>query len=200
MRIAAMSRWLSVLILLAAHAHAAGLSEKSVAGTYEILICKDSCPTQGEQDVIVKGRLVLFSANFQPQERARLESSGLSPMRGEPAVNACFELQRLQARGYKGYAGIDKAGLTGWSIEGDELHFALFRSPDAGYRVTAKPTTIGFDGTGQSWGAGVAAPVGATIDKVVLRRTGAADLSDCMIVIAMQHLPVQAIRPLPRAR
>lgn len=174
-----MSRWLSLLLLLAAQAHAAELPEKSFAGTYEILICKDSCPANGEKDVIVKGRLVLFSTNFQQSELARLEASGLSPMRGEPASNACFELEKLPGRNYKGYAGIDKAGLTGWSIEGDELHFALFHSPDAGYRVTAKRTAFGFDGTGKSWGAGVAAPVGATLDTVVLRRTGAADLSQC---------------------
>jgi hypothetical protein len=100
-------------------------------------------------------------------------------MRGEPPPNGCFKLEKLTGRNYKGYAGIDEVGLTGWTIEGAELHFALYHSPDAGYQVTAKRTTIGFDGTGQSWGAGVAAPVGATIDKVVLRRTGAADLSQC---------------------
>jgi hypothetical protein len=167
------------LLLLAAHADAAELHEESIAGTYELLICKDSCPTAGDKDVLIKGRLVLFPTNFQPPELARLESLGLSPMRGESPPNGCFGLEKLEGRKYQGYAGIDKAGLTSWSIQGHELLFALFRSPDAGYKVTAQRTTSGFDGSGRSWGAGVAAPQGATVDKVVLRRTRGADLSQC---------------------
>jgi hypothetical protein len=139
---------------------------------------------------------MLFPTDFQQPELARLESSGLRPMRGEPPSNGCFGLEKLQGRNYKGYAGIDEAGLTGWSIEGDELHFALYHSADAGYKVAATRRTIGFDGTGRSWGAGVAAPVGATLDKVVLRRTGAADLSQCPHHAAAAHLTLIAPRLL----
>lgn len=177
----AMSRWLTILLVFVCHAHAAELPEKSIAGTYEILICKDSCPAAGDKDVLVKGRLVLFPENFQPSELTRLSSlrRKLSST-GYEAPNACFELEKLQGRDYKGYAGITKAGLTAWSSEGDELQFGLYRSADAIYRVTARRTTTGFDGKGESWGAGVAAaPDGATLDKVVLRRTGAADMGQC---------------------
>lgn len=157
------------------YAHAAGLPEQSVAGSYEILICKGSCPAAGDRDVWVKGRLVLFPANLRQPELARVHVS--SHMHGIP--NGCFGLKKLPGRSYVGYAGIEEAGTTEWSIEGDQLHFALYHSPDAGYRVTVQRTTTGFDGTGQSWGVGMGAPKDSTLDKVVLRRTGAADLRQC---------------------
>jgi hypothetical protein len=159
-------------------AHAAEPLEKSVAGSYDVLICKDSCPASGDQGVLLKGRVVLFAASLQQTERdrLRLEDSFMGP-----EVNGCFALEKLPDRGYKGYAGITKAGLTAWSIEGDELRFLLYRSPDAGYRVIVQRTKIGFEGTGQSWGAGVAAPPERTPEKVVLRRTGAAEVSRCPV-------------------
>lgn len=159
-------------------AHAAEPLEQSVAGSYDVLICKDSCPAAGDQGVLLKGRLVLFAAQLQPAERDRLRLSR-SFMGAE--LNGCFALEKLPDRGYKGYAGIDKAGLTSWSIEGDELHFLLYRSPDAGYRVIVRRTKIGFEGTGQSWGAGVAAPPERTSERVVLRRTGVAEVSRCPV-------------------
>jgi hypothetical protein len=115
---------------------------------------------------------------LQPAQRERLHLSGRF-MGAE--LNGCFELEKLPDRGYRGYAGIEKAGLTAWKIEGDELQFMLFRSPDAGYKVSVRSMKTGFAGTGQSWGAGVAAPPEPRTEKVVLRRTGAAEVSQCPV-------------------
>jgi hypothetical protein len=158
------------------YAQAAEVPAQSVAGTYEVLICTGSCASARDQDVVVKGRVVLFANSLRPQELARVHLPGRR-MRGEP--NGCFALEKVPGRTYEGYAGIEDAELTSWSIGNDELTFTLFRSPDAGYKVAAHRAETGFTGTGRSWGAGVAAPKVTTPDRVVLRRTGAADLSQC---------------------
>ena len=149
--------------------------EASIAGPYEILICKDSCPASGDENVWVKGHVVLFPVSLDQRDLKRLSASRFA----STAPNGCFALARLQENTYRGYAGIDKTGVTAWSIKGDGLQFDLYRSPDAGYKVTAQRTEQGFDGEGKSWGAGVAAPVGIGPDKIVMRRIGVADLSHC---------------------
>jgi hypothetical protein len=159
-------------------AHAAEPADQSIAGAYEILICDGACATARDENALVKGVLVLFPTNLQPHELAREHLSGGHFMRGD-LPNGCFGLEKVPGAVYDGYAGFEKVGLTAWSIEGDELRFALYHSPDAGYRVTVQRTTSGFAGSGKSLGAGVAALKGSTLDKVVLRRTGAASLSQC---------------------
>lgn len=104
------------------YAHAADLPEQSVAGSYEILICKGPCAAAGDKNVLVSGRLVLFPVNLQQPELARVHVS--RHMYGDKP-NGCFGLKKLPGRSYVGYAGIEKAGTTAWSIEGDQLHFAL---------------------------------------------------------------------------
>jgi hypothetical protein len=149
-----------------------------VAGTYEISICKGSCPATGDENVLVKGHLVLFPTQLTDRDVARLESLHVSSSHVDQP-DGCFTLERLPGRTYRGYAGIDAAGLTNWSIESDELTFALYRSPDAGYKVTAQRSTTGFAGTGMSWGAGVAAPTAPGPEDVVARRIGDADMKHC---------------------
>jgi hypothetical protein len=138
------------------------------------LICKGQCAAS-EQNVVAKGEILLFAAGLNQQELAEHHLRGRF-MSAPP--NGCFGLEKT-GRPYDGYAGIEEAGLTTWSTEGDKLRFALYHSPDAGYRVAMRRTATGFAGIGQSWGAGVAAPTGPALDQVVLRRTGAADLNRC---------------------
>src|SRR5262245_59784114 len=145
-----------------------------VAGSYEISVCRDSCPATGDENVLIKGHLVLFPTRLSERDLARLESSHVSTSH-VPEPNGCFTLQKLPGRTYNGYAGIEDAGLTTWSIEGGELHFGLYRSPDAGYAVTAQRSTTGFAGTGKSWGVGVAIPEEPGPEYVVARRIGDAD-------------------------
>jgi len=149
-----------------------------VAGTYVISICKGSCPGTGDENVLIKGHLVLFPTQLTDRDVARLESLDVSSSFVDQP-NGCFTLEKLPGRTYKGYAGIDAEGLTNWSIENDELTFALYRSPDAGYRVTAQRSTTGFAGKGRSWGVGVAAPTATGPEDVVARRIGDADMKHC---------------------
>lgn len=152
--------------------------EASIAGTYEILICKDSCPASGDEDVWVKGHVVLFPVSLEQSDLKRFGSSRFYRTPGQ-AANGCYALERLQDNAYRGYAGINETGVMAWSINDDGLQFDLYRSADAGYKVTAQRTEQGFDGEGKSWGAGVVAPVGLGPDKIVMRRIGVADLSHC---------------------
>jgi hypothetical protein len=164
--------------LAISQAQAVEQPQASIAGTYEILICKDSCPASGDENVWVKGHLVLFPVSLEQGDLKRFSSSRFYRTQGQ-AANGCYALERLQENAYLGYAGINKTGVTAWSIKDDGLHFDLYRSADAGYKVTAQRTEQGFDGEGKSWGAGVAAPVGLGPDKIVMRRIGVADLSHC---------------------
>jgi hypothetical protein len=165
-------------------AHAADMSPESIAGTYEVLICKDACPSWGSKGVLAKGRLVLFAQRLTPQEIEQVTAANVSSMRTQ-RPNGCFGLEKKDSS-YQGYAGIEKAGLTEWSVGDVGLSFLLYRSPDAGYRVDAERRNESdkknFDGTGKSWGAGVAAPQEPSLDKVVLRRTGAASLKTCLSI------------------
>jgi len=154
--------------------HAAEQPAASIAGSYQILICKGECAAS-EQNVVVKGEILLFAASLNQQKLAEHRLRGRF-MSAPP--NGCFGLGKT-GRPYDGYAGIEEAGLTTWSTEEEELRFALYHSADAGYRVAMRRTATGFAGTGRSWGAGVAAATGPALDQVVLRRTGAADLSRC---------------------
>ena len=167
-----------VACLALSDAHSAERPQGAIAGSYEILICNSSCPAMGEENVWVKGRLVLLPARLEQREVDRFEAVHGDRTRLE-GVNGCFTLDKLQGSGYRGYAGITKTGLTAWSIEGNDLRFALFRSPDAGYEVTAQHTPKGFEGKGVSWGAGVASPIGVHADRITIRRIGDADMSQC---------------------
>lgn len=158
------------------------MSAESIAGTYEILICKDSCPARGDKGVLAKGRVVLFAQSLTPQEIEQVTAANVSTLRSQHP-NGCFGLEKKDST-YHGYAGIEKAALTEWSIADVGLTFLLYRSADAGYRVTAqrndRGNKRGFDGNGKSWGAGVAAPQDPSLDQIVLRRTGDAKLKTCL--------------------
>lgn len=163
--------------------HAADMSPESIAGTYDVLICKDSCPSLGSKGVLARGRLVLFAQGLTAQEVEQMTAANVPTLRSAKAPNGCFALEKKDSS-YQGYAGIDKVGLTQWSIGDLGLTFHLYRSPDAGYRVDARRKNESdkknFDGTGKSWGAGVAAPQDSTLDKVVLKRTSDASLKACL--------------------
>ena len=76
--------WLGI-----SYAHAAELPAESIAGTYEILICKDSCPAAGDKDVLLKGHVVLFPKSLQQSELTRFDFPGMSRML-RPPPNGCF--------------------------------------------------------------------------------------------------------------
>ena len=168
---------MSIGLLMLSPLHAAEKDIETPAGSYEVRICKTACLATSDEGLLVKGHLVLFPGSIEKHDLDRLRSLDFRRER-DAAPNACFVLEKMAAS-YAGYAGIDKSGLAAWSVTGDELIFDLMRSPDAGYRVSVRATTKGFEGTGRSWGVGVAAPRERGPEYVMLRRTGESDIRKC---------------------
>ena len=156
----------------------------TIAGTYDILVCKGPCSFERQAKVIIKGRLILFATALAKADLQRFDENRFSHLHGE-AINGCFTLDTLGAT--SSYAGIEKIGLTSWSKEDGHYRFSLYHSPDAGYEVTVKPTRLGLAGTGTSWGAGAAAPDSPSTEIVIARRTGGADISRCTFQTANEH-------------
>lgn len=148
----------------------------TLAGVYEVQICKLTCATSDDGTVVVRGYLVLFSEALSRSELARFPSTHV---RHVSSPNACFMLEKVPGRAYAGYAGINKSGLTTWSVTSAELTFSLMRSADAGYKVSVRSSVAGFDGEGTSWGVGAAAPPEPGPDHVRLRRVGRSDVRRC---------------------
>jgi len=172
---------LAILVRVAS----AGSPGDAVAGTYDILICKGTCSFSELANVIVKGRLVLFADKLEKVDLNRFDENRLSHhYPGEP-INGCFSLQTVAANST--YAGLEKIGLTSWTLQDNQYLFSLGRSVDAGYQASVARTMIGLDGTGSSWGAGVAAPKNPGKEIVVARRTGDANISNCTFQTAEEH-------------
>jgi hypothetical protein len=155
---------------------AAEPDKSAPAGTYELLICKDACSFSEANNVLVKGRLVLFADKLEKIDLDRFDERRFDYHFGE-AIDGCYTLETVHNSEI--YAGIEKVGLTSWSQQGDEFQFSLYHSPDAGYQATVKRTTDGLSGNGNSWGAGVAAPEHPTKEIILARRTGDADIFKC---------------------
>jgi hypothetical protein len=156
----------------------------TIAGTYEILICRGRCSFAKQTNAIDKGRLVLFANKLQPSDLQRFDENRFNHIHGEP-INGCFTLDHVGNPA--DYAAVEKLGVTSWSKQGSQYHFSLFHSPDAGYEVSVKPTNSGLAGTGSFWGVGVAAPRVPITETVIARRTGNADLSKCTFQTAEEH-------------
>ena len=148
----------------------------TIAGTYDILVCKGPCTFERQAKVVVKGRLILFATALAKADLQRFDENRFSHLHGE-AINGCFTLAPPGET--SSYSGIDNIGLTSWSRENGHYRFSLYHSPDAGYEVTVKSTRLGLAGTGTFWGVGVAAPNPPSTEIVIARRTGGADISHC---------------------
>jgi hypothetical protein len=157
---------------------AAGQQPATPAGSYEVRICKKACTAADDESVLVKGYVVLFEKALAEDVAGRLPSGSFDHLLYK-SFNACFALQKVPGRAYKGYAGIQKSGVTFWSAAGEELQLSLMRSPDAGYGVSLRPTAMGLEGEGRSWGAGVAAPQERVPDYVAFSRVGESDVRRC---------------------
>ncbi|GLQ98221.1 hypothetical protein [Dyella mobilis] len=159
-------------------AAAADTQAPSIAGTYEIWICRGLCASADSSNVLVKGHVVLFDKTLDRSTVSRLDSS-YSPSAPGARPNACYALTRMSQRGYHGYAGLSPFGITDWRYLDSLVTLELFRSPDAGYGVTVKPTPNGLFGEGDSWNAVEAASGQPDNQIIVARRIGEADVRRC---------------------
>ena len=167
------------------------VSQVPVAGTYELLICRDGCGSRDKARAYIRGTLVLASGalsfdSASTRARRRLMQAFLfygPPLRiGHadrlPDPNGCFVLTSVDTS-TDSYAGIDRVGLLLWRLDGaSRVIFELYRSPDAGYDVAVRATGDALAGVGESWGAGAAA-TSAPRDSVVGWRIGPPSAARC---------------------
>ena len=172
------------LSIVAPQASGSAALSKDIAGSYDILICDGACAFEKQTNAVFKGRLVLFANALQTVDLGRFDENRLAHHHGEP-INGCFTLNPVgkQIRNI----GVEKIGVTSWSKQDGVFRFSLFHSVDAGYAVEVQATTSGLAGTGTFWGAGVAAPKDASTETVTARRTGRANLSECVFQTAAEH-------------
>ena len=145
------------------------------AGSYELLICKRACSFSNRDAVIATAHVVLLEHVMSPKEAQQFNPLFNANSSGS---NACYTVERTDAA--KTYAGISKAGISQWVINGRTMQFSLFRSPDAGYAVELERTGSSLAGTGRSWGVGMGAPPkDYGPDIIVGRRLGAPNIALC---------------------
>jgi len=147
-------------------------------GVYEILICQGLCASASSPNVEVKGHIVLFAQPLSREVALRLDPFYL-PGRAREEPNGCYELALQNGGSYTGYAGGKPYGVTAWYYWQNEIVVSLYRSPDAGYDATLRPTFNGFAGRGISWGFGEAEPSKPEAQTIVARRTGDANIALC---------------------
>jgi hypothetical protein len=160
----------------------------AVAGTYEILICKeaDACSFADRKNVVVAGQVVLFANNLEKKDLDRFDENRFTYRRGE-AINGCFTLEKLQ-KDAATFAGIETIGVTTWKNEATEVGFDLMRSTDAAYVAMVKRAGQPWEGRGLSVGGGIGPTSDKRVnDRVVMRRKGDASISNCSFQTAEEH-------------
>ena len=150
-------------------------------GTYELRLCRVRCGPEWPENTIRSGWVVLDTAPialsaFPDSVRRWLEIVDDGSAGG---ANGCYFLH-ADRPDVETHAGLHTGGLTRWEPTrgGDSVHFSLYRSADAGHEVAIVLTAGGFEGAGQSWGAGVA-EVDYPDDLVLGRRLGPPDQRRC---------------------
>jgi hypothetical protein len=158
--------------------------ERSLAGTYKIVICRKACDRP--ERALASGRLVLEDSAYPLAElpepaRAHVERRAfiLAVIHAQRAPNACFVLDRTPRANT--YAGITRVGVTKWlGDSGGTIRLPLFHSPDAGYVATLSIRDGEIHGRGRSWGGEHAGDGTIPPDSIVGRRLGPPDRSLCI--------------------
>ena len=157
----------------------------TVAGSYELLLCRDGCVPGDTIRPYVTGLLVLSDSSIILHglpDSTRKGLAGHATFYYEPldSANACFVRRGYREQG-DSYAGNESVVLMRWRRDSvGVLHMALYYSPDAGYTLTLRPVRDGWSGAGTSYGAGVA-EIHAPLDSIVARRIGRPDVVPCLV-------------------
>jgi hypothetical protein len=170
------SHLLAVTTLLAGMSAVAGA--QSPAGTYRLVLCTGAspCHVADSAQAGAWGTLVLLAP---PDTLAW----GIRPHYLRQPANACFALRRA-AHGAPPLAGTLGPQGTFWDQDSTHhVRFALYRSPDAGYNVSARFIGDTLRGQGQAWSALRRTPTGAATtaprDVVLGVRIGPPDVRAC---------------------
>jgi len=178
--------YLLAIVALCGTAHLANASPADeVAGTYELLICKNACSFSDPQNAFTRATVVLHDRPLTREERELIDPDYRPPDRASTPVpprplefqlRGCFSLKHLAKA--QSFVQIKTTGATPWQFKDGTLRFELYRSPDAAYLVELERKGGLLVGRGVSFGAGVANP-GYSHDVVVGRRLKGADTSLC---------------------
>ena len=145
-----------------------------IAGSYEVLICKSACAFGDPATPPALGVVVVFDKPLPGRAIA-----GIDPYHfGAPGEKVRLCYSGMQSDTARTLAFATKRGVSAWQFDKHQLTFELARSIDAGYEASLSFDGKTVHGTGNSWGAGVAAP-GFSPDIIVARRVGPADMSWC---------------------
>jgi hypothetical protein len=147
----------------------------SAAGTYQLAVCRGpACVPRDSTTGYVLATLVLLDS-------AGAVAADMPPAQWEPSrlATGCMVVRHRRNVG-NSYAGISVREYFVWRDSAGQVYFPLFRSPDAGYSVSARMTATGLAGRGGSWGAG-AAEIHGPPDTVVAVRTGPPDRLRCHV-------------------
>lgn len=166
----------ATLLALAALGAGGAVDAQSVAGTYELALCRTaSCAPGDTTTAYLTATVVLLDS-------AAAARHALPPARWQKeAANGCFRVRHYRQL-TDSYAGIMREGRLHWRrpVAGASgaLTFLLYRSPDASYGVQVSPATGGLAGWGTSDGIGVA-EISGPRDTVVAVRVSEADPARC---------------------
>lgn len=157
----------------------------SVAGTYNLRVCRMACPPPGAtspaQGALLRRETLILTSGPTGFD-ARRDSVGLllSGFFRGPG-NGCYTLA-IMREDLPSYAYT--LGRTHWELDSTRrmITFSLFSSPDAGYGVRATLRDGVLRGEGESSGAGAAA-VDYPVDVVEGERVGPPDLTPCIAAV-----------------
>ena len=156
---------LAILVRVAS----AGSPGDAVAGTYDILICKGTCSFSELANVIVKGRLVLFADKLEKVDLNRFDENRLSHHYPGDSIYGCFSLQTVAANST--YAGLEKIGLTSWTLQDNQYLFSLGRSVDAGYQASVARTIVGATAVSAIRALAIEEPSGSSVTRAAAPTT-----------------------------
>jgi hypothetical protein len=151
-----------------------------VAGTYEVMVCRDRCDASRPEEALARGHLVLEAARYDFSDvpepaRSYIQRHEfiLAVIDAERSPNACFVIENTRRAAT--YAGAAPVGVTKWEADSTgATTLPLFHSPDAGYIATVSIRGRELRGRGRSWGSGTGdGPIPS--DSIIGRRIGPPD-------------------------
>ena len=169
---------------LASAATSQDRSPESLAGTYELVICRGACDPRRPESVRASGTLVLEPASFplatlpEPGRSYILQHRRRLLIRGAAVAdpNACFVLRGASRD--RSLVGSTPVGFTTWSLDpgAGRIRIKIAQSAETSYVLSLLPEGGRLAGRGREPAAAQDAPA----DSVWARRLGPPDRAVCV--------------------
>jgi hypothetical protein len=168
--------------LATARAQSGAAAPASIAGTYQLQICRGAC--DGARPDVVQGRLVIEDSTYSSASipepggtYARRESGALLIRgHGREDPNSCFALRKTPDS--RSLAGYPPVGFTAWHLDssGGTARLRLGQTADASYVLELRMAENGVVGRGMEHGPSGTETV---VDSVTITRLGPPDRTIC---------------------